>query len=221
MAWLARRIDAWASGRQQKEVSDYVARLRSMDGAEIGMVVAMATHFRHLFAAQGHDVMDPMLSTTINPALPSFVAKLIRQAQQAQQLPQAGALMVWLHTLRGAVRLELRQSARDMWRELARGFPHVDDARYNLLEITGRLTDVDGADQFPKGFTPDPLWRRVTVGRSRTAQPQRARRVRPRSTLSYNHRSARCLPRLRRRPHHPALRRRSRRSVEHAVAGDR
>ena len=69
----------------------------------------------------------------------------------------ASALMVWAHTARAGIRLELRSLGRELWRELSRGFPHVDEAAASFKALSGRSLNIEGAKQFPKGLTPEPL----------------------------------------------------------------
>lgn len=65
--------------------------------------------------------------------------------------------MVWLHTFRSAARLELRSLGREMWKELERGFPYIEESAMLFWELTGRKLDIDGATSFPIGLTPDPI----------------------------------------------------------------
>ena len=68
--------------------------------------------------------------------------------------------MVWLHTMRAAARLELRPLGRDMWRELARGFPYVEESVEEWSMLTDDTLDMSRATEFPKGY---PARTRVTL----------------------------------------------------------
>lgn len=47
MAFLSRWMLAWFGRIQRKEMESFVDRISSMDGSELGYLVAIATHQRH------------------------------------------------------------------------------------------------------------------------------------------------------------------------------
>ena len=144
-------------GVQRKELNSFLEKLKGMDGAELGMPLAVATHFRHALEAAGHMPMDMIPYIAINPA---FAQQLSRQAnafQSAGNLMAAVGPMVWCHTARAAISQELRPLARAMWGELARGLPHIDAANVMFRQMSGSYLDIEGASDFPIGFTPEPL----------------------------------------------------------------
>lgn len=150
-------FDRWATGRQRKELTDFVQNLRAMDGTEIGMVLAMATAYRHDLARRGVDLLQPAILLAADPGITFTLARTIQQHQKHGEMSLSAALMVWVHTLRATSRLELRQLGRDMWRELERGFPHAIENSMSLMALTGQTANIEGYDQFPDGLTPDPL----------------------------------------------------------------
>ncbi|HBQ9084922.1 hypothetical protein [Klebsiella quasipneumoniae] len=157
MGWLANRVDKWASKKQNQEISEFVYRLKSMDGAEIGLIVATATHVRHILEREGHNMMDPVVYTSLNPAFTFSLSQTVVQLQKEKNFGMAAAFMVWVHTFRSSTRGELRQYGREMWRELERGFPYVFDAAMGYQQLTGHSLDFYDAESFPTGLTPDPL----------------------------------------------------------------
>ncbi|MDK7098252.1 hypothetical protein [Klebsiella aerogenes] len=157
MGWLANRFDKWAGKKQSQEISEFVYRLKSMDGAEIGLIVATATHARHLLEKEGHVMMEPAVYTSLNPAFTFSLSQTVIQLQKDKNFSMAAAFMVWVHTFRASTRGELRQYGREMWRELERGFPYVLDAAIGYQQLTGHSLDVYDAESFPAGLTPDPL----------------------------------------------------------------
>ena len=157
MGWVRNKINSWSSSKQIAEMSNFVAMLRGMDGAELGYVVAIATHMRHALESKGHDVMDPIVYTSKNPMFPLFLSRTIEEAQRQGRTQDAAALMVWAHTHRAGVRLELRTLAREMWRQLQRGFPYVVESAAGSKKTIGTSLNILGATSFPVGFTPEPL----------------------------------------------------------------
>ncbi len=156
MDWFTRKFEKWATSKQREELTTFVAMLKAMDGDELGLLVAGATHARHVLEGLGHDVMNPIEYVVKNPGFPLTVTQTIQDYQKAGRPQEAASLMVWAHTLRGAVRLELRGLAREMWGELERGFDHVESATVVFANMGGIVFRTHGARSFPVGFTPEP-----------------------------------------------------------------
>ena len=157
MGWLASRFNRWASDKQQGELTSFIANLRAMDGAEIGYVLAIATHIRHGMQGDGHNVMDPIVYSAQNPTFALYLSRMIVGAQKQGRNVEAAALMIWLHTMRAGIRIELRTLGRELWSQLERGFPFVEQAVAGGLPIAATRPNVTDASQFPAGFTPTPL----------------------------------------------------------------
>jgi hypothetical protein len=158
VGWISRKIEKWAIKTQRRELESFVSNLRAIDGGEIGMVLAIATDKRHrLSEILGWNLLEPILVQISDITAAMTVNKLIREAQKAGDPVSASGLMVWLHTLRAANTLELRQLGRDMWGQLERGFPHCEDGQAGMLAVAGQYLNIDGYDQFPSGLSPKPF----------------------------------------------------------------
>lgn len=157
MGWLQKKIINWSVNRQVDEITKFINMLGALDGAELGLTVAMATHTRHTLLGMGMGVMDPIILLAADPTATLKITRTIEQLQKSNQPMDAAALMVWAHTLRGAESLEIRGLARKMWGELSRGFPHAINAKYDFFGLSGILLNTDGYDEYPSGFTPIPL----------------------------------------------------------------
>jgi hypothetical protein len=59
----------------------------------------------------------------------------------------------WLFTLQAFLRPPLYERGVDVWRQLQRGMPHVENAVAELGEAGAQL-NLTGFDEFPKGFRP-------------------------------------------------------------------
>jgi len=153
VGWLDRKIGKWASGKQKKELGEFLNRLRAMDGEELGLVVACATDRRHLLEAQGHMVSDPIVYVAENPQFLAQLSQVTVEYQRQGRLVLAAAMMVWVHTLRAGLQGELRPYGRDMWRELQRGFPYVEEAAVHAAVDLKLILDTTGFDDVPKGLT--------------------------------------------------------------------
>ena len=157
MGWFKTKIDSWVGKKFDEEINGFVQSLRGMDAAELGYVVALATHLRHMMQSSGHQVMTPIIYANENSGFIYSISTAIKEAQKQGQFQKAAGLMVWHHTLRASIRPEIRLTARDMWSQLSRGFPHVLTAAANFKALKGIDLNTEGSNDFPLGFSPEPL----------------------------------------------------------------
>lgn len=156
MGIFSRMFNSWALRTQQREMQSFVDQLAVMDGVEIGLLLAVATHMRNQLEDEGKMLMDPIATIPIDPSPILMLRGMITEYQKVRSMNDAAAAMVWLHTMRVGARHELRGTARTMWRELSRGMPHVGSASADVYRITGQFPRTYGHDEFPKGLTPSP-----------------------------------------------------------------
>jgi hypothetical protein len=86
--------------------------------------------------------------------LPFKLSQLVLQLQKQKLYSYAGAVMVWLHTVRSAQHPQVRYLVKEMWRELERGFPFVSLAAEEIERIEHRTLIIDRATEFPAGLNP-------------------------------------------------------------------
>lgn len=156
MGWLSQRAVQWAVNQQRQELETYIDMLRALDGSDLGMLVVGVAHTRHVLEAAGHNVMDPVIYTSENPAFASYLSGLVVECQRAGRYTDAAPLMVWTHTMRAGMRLELRGLAREMWGEISRGFPHALGMASEMRSTSGGPVNLHDAFDFPTGFSPKP-----------------------------------------------------------------
>lgn len=157
MGIVSRWFNSWCVGTQKKELQAFIDGLASMDGPEIGSLLVVASHIRNNLEESGCRLLDPLVDYPRDPTIVLRLRGMIREYQRTKQLIDASGTMVWLHTMRVGGQHELRPLAREMWRQLERGFPYVDTAAFDILRLTLKLPKTKGYDQFPAGLTPDPL----------------------------------------------------------------
>ena len=142
---------------QVRELSDFNENLSRMNSDEIGMVVAQATHMRLNFQERmGVDLLEPSVAIMQDPSLPLALNKTIRGFQKDGNLTDAAAMMIWLHTLRSMGEFEVRPHGRELWRQLARGFPYVAESAISLERDFGVFINFEGYDEIPRGLEPEP-----------------------------------------------------------------
>ncbi|TIQ46746.1 hypothetical protein [Mesorhizobium sp.] len=157
MGWLSGKVQKWATNTQARELQEFVARLAAMDGEEVGMVLATATHHRHHAADRfGWDLMEPTLAEMRNPMLAVQIGQIIKTLQKEGRPELAAGYFVWLHTVRAANNPDLRQLGRDMWRELGRAMPFVESAALGWSGLTGAVLNIREFERCPAGLSPEP-----------------------------------------------------------------
>jgi hypothetical protein len=145
-----------ATKRQRWEMQDWTRKLTAMNVNEIGMVVAVGTHIRHQLEARWcTDLLDPVAALHANPRRLIEISVLIKEFQTQSRWTNAAGAMIWLFTLRAAVRRELRADGRALWRELARGFITANEAKERVKSLSGESLNIEGASRYPLGLEPD------------------------------------------------------------------
>jgi hypothetical protein len=154
---MLRLFTSWGIRRQRKELQSFIDNLSALDGQDVGFLVALATNTRIKLEGAGYRLLDPIADYPSDPAVPLRLNRMVRELQKNGMMPEAAAMMVWLHTMRAGARIELRQLGRDMWAQLQRGFPHVITSSIGVRSADGSPLDIHGYNSFPAGLTPDPL----------------------------------------------------------------
>ena len=146
---------------RQEELSSFLLKLKDMDSDALGMLA--------LYVAMAHEGLErnakgfgfPTSIPLAEPhaffmACPDCCAMLNQHIQFVQKEgieAIAAGLFPWLHTLRAVDNPELRPMAREMWGEIARGFPYALDWVSRLpFDIPSAVHDYLWI--VPKGFEP-------------------------------------------------------------------
>jgi hypothetical protein len=156
MGWLKNLLLRGVVATQRREMIAFTTNLSAMDAEEIGLVVACANHQRLLMLENsGWDFNYPAVLADHPSNIPVLLGNAIIELQRQGRPQLAAGIWVWVHTLRAFRLLELRQDGRDLWRQLARGFPFVDSAADGAALLFGQRFRTEGAGVFPDGLTPD------------------------------------------------------------------
>jgi len=156
--WLRAKAHASLVRIQGREMMDWIRRLQSQDGDEVAAILAMAMHYRNSMLSElKMDLMYPFAAIQKDHFLADRLNQDLQEVQQEKLFSLGSAIIVWLFTIRAAQEPVLRSLGRDLWRQLARGFPHVHEAAASLGQISGVTINTNDAGRFPDGFTPDPL----------------------------------------------------------------
>lgn len=152
--WMKRKAELAIVKSAKEDIERFVSMVKGASAEQVGLVVAMATHYRNALAKEGVDLLRPMEAEELDHFIALKIGKLITAAQKGDPANATG-WMVWLHTLRAANILEIRFQGRLLWRELSRGFPHVEEAADDLALLLNRRLDIDGYDSVPEGLEDD------------------------------------------------------------------
>ena len=154
MNWLFRFFDRRTDKQYKAELQSLIEILAEMNKQELAELVVFATFVRRGMQEAGNDVMCPVTLQLHKPETSHNLVRTVLQYKKAGNDIAASALMVWAHTMRATLRPTLMPLARQMWRELSRGFDYVEDAAIDLGRRTGTTFDITGANTFPNGFDP-------------------------------------------------------------------
>jgi hypothetical protein len=86
---------------------------------------------------KGSSLLSPLEFVNANPHCLLAIGGIIRACQEERNFALAAGYMVWLHTLRAVTNSDLRSLAQEMWEELQRGFPHVNESYAAIMAIPG------------------------------------------------------------------------------------
>ncbi|QAZ38451.1 hypothetical protein C1M51_02890 [Methylibium sp. Pch-M] len=151
---IGRIIDRWAARRQAAELQSLLAILAELNRTELAELVVIADHVRKGMQMEGNDVMKPFDLIVRRPTMPLELVRAVEGFRRQGNHVAASALMVWAHTMRAALRPTLVPLARQMWRELARGFDGIEEAAASLRIRLSTPFDPRDATNFPMGFDP-------------------------------------------------------------------
>jgi len=152
--WLKRRARIAVVNSLNADLERFLLSLRGAEPMEIGGVLALACHWRGKLEKHfGWNLDCPDLVIVSDTAGAMKVRQMIREAQEKEPTMAAG-LMVWLHTLRATQTPEVRPKAREMWAQLERGLPYVEEAAETLQIVTGYALQTQGADRIPQNLRP-------------------------------------------------------------------
>lgn len=143
---------------RKKELQEYLDVVSKMDGAALGVTVAVAANLRNsFFKKTGIDLADPVAAMENNPKIYYELYYMVEELEREKKLLEAALLTIWVHTLRAASDPRLRKHGRKLWGELSRGFSHVAASAERISATQGQKLNIDGATEFPVGFTPRPF----------------------------------------------------------------
>jgi hypothetical protein len=136
----------------EKDINTTIRFLNGMDAAEVGLLLAIAADARNSTSRLSEVLLD--LHAMAGPDAGWLPHQLNQKIKDCQHQRLFTAWMIWLHTARAAQEPQLRYLAKEMWRELERGFPYLDEVARELLNIHHRSLVITRGAEFPEGLDP-------------------------------------------------------------------
>ena len=145
--WLFGKIRTQAVRAGTKELETFVAGLRAISDREMGALVAISTVIRVNLEAHGvisEDILGdcPVSSTEAIGRYQMHINKITHQFRKMGLPSDTAGITVWSYTLRCLNVPELMPLGREIWAELRRGFPYVEEAL--------KQGEAEKREQFPK-----------------------------------------------------------------------
>jgi hypothetical protein len=154
LKWISRRLDLAAARSARGEIEYFIEKVDGANPEELGVIVAMATHYRNGLAKRDIDLLRPAEVAKTYPLIVHKIGKLVVSAGRRDPLHGFG-WVVWLHTMRAANMPEIHPHGRQLWLGLAQGFPHVESQAGDLSLVLNHQLDIVGYDSVPQGFGPN------------------------------------------------------------------
>jgi hypothetical protein len=138
-SWLKIILFDTKVSENEEEMKIFIQILRGMDDTALGGLVVGANWTRKTLEQHGQ---IPKGLLTKGPVMDSFncmlssidISKAIKNHQKEGNNILASFLMVWMHSLRALSTFELTLLGQEMWQELQRGFPYIENG-YNTVKI--------------------------------------------------------------------------------------
>lgn len=163
--WAKKKLEVASANAMREDMSRFIAGLRGADNWEIASMLVVANALRLNLIKMGkipEAALDFSISrddeTQMKCDLCSVaLASAVNQFQKMGQPSDAFGAMVWLHSVRALNTPEIRSLGREMWGELIRGFPFVDEPLEEMKRLVGNRLAEDLQYELmfiPRGLEP-------------------------------------------------------------------
>lgn len=163
--WVKKRAMEASADAMKNDIERFTAGLSGADDEELSTMLVIANIVRLRLIESGRippAALDFGIPRDDALALqcdmcPVALVSLIKQFQKMGQPSDATGAMIWLHSVRALNVPEIRAHGREMWRQLERGFPYVEDALMGIQELVGERLPHNIGDELtfiPHGLEP-------------------------------------------------------------------
>ncbi|MCE7999080.1 MAG: hypothetical protein HEP70_09500 [Rhodobiaceae bacterium] len=163
--WLKKKVLEASADAMKNDIERFIVSLRGADDEEISLMVVLANIIRLNLIEMGKiplAALDLGISRDESVAYQCDMCSVtlvntIKQFQKMNQPSDAVGAMILLHSVRALNVPEIRIFGREMWQELERGFPYVDDTLEDIRGLTGNPLPANIDDELrfiPHGLEP-------------------------------------------------------------------
>ena len=149
------KINEQINNKMKSEISEYIQIIKGCSDEELGIAILSALTLRKsILNSSGIDLMDPIIALNKDPDITITLSKT-HEELTAQKKPQLTVpFTIWVHTLRAVSNPLIRALGRKMWKELSRGFNHVEGQKNNYILIYDNAPSSELLGQYPIGLDP-------------------------------------------------------------------
>ncbi len=152
---IRQKAKDFVSERMKKEIKDYIVLLKSADDEEVGLALVLTSNYAQKYLKDtGIDLYEPAVAVQLNPYITFEFSTKIEKYQSEGDNISAAPLLAWGHTLRAITNHQVRDLGREMWGELQRGLPYIDEKIEAVEIVFGEVADISRAKDIPVGLTP-------------------------------------------------------------------
>ena len=163
--WVKKRAIEAFTDAMRNDIERFTAGLKGAGDKELSTMLVIANIMRLRLIESGtippaaldlNILRDDALAHQCDMSSVALVS-LIKEFQKMGQPSDATGAMIWLHSVRALNVPEIRILGREMWKQLERGFPYVEDALLDMQELIGeQVPHIIGAELtfIPRGLEP-------------------------------------------------------------------
>jgi hypothetical protein len=153
--WFKKKKHVATVEQIEQDLVRFVLALRGANAEEIGSILACTYYWMTVLEEQnGWNLDYPDLIAGQDPTAVEKIVELLVEVRKRCDPALVTGLMVWLHTFRATTIPHLRLKGREMWAQLMRGMPHVDDGATAFQLFVGVQVNLSNAGRIPQNLLP-------------------------------------------------------------------
>ena len=162
----------------EAEITEYIRILKGLGDEELGLaLLASLTLRKHILNSSGIDLMDPVIALQKNPDTIISLSKKHEELTVKKQPHLTVPFTIWVHTLRAISNPVIRTLGREMWKELSRGFKHIEEKKESYKIIYGNEPISELAGQYPIGLSPNDIEKKSEASSENMSSLEREKKL--------------------------------------------
>ena len=166
------------NNKMETEISEYIRIIKGLGDEELGLALLSALTLRkHILNSSGIDLMDPVIALQKNPDTIISLSKKHEELTAKKQPHLTVPFTIWVHTLRSINNPVIRTLGREMWKELSRGFKHIEAKKESYKIIYGNEPISELAGQYPIGLSPNDIKKKTETSSEHLSSLEREKKL--------------------------------------------